>query len=98
MPKLYHDLGLISEIVKAKLADFENNDYRQIAIGLEKLEKSIPDELSNSFPILKTAKNVLSNIIATLKKHIENGTTPEFGNLTTIIESLYTQNKLQLTQ
>ena len=92
-----------SEIVKAKLAgfeeaadsmatDFENNDYRQVAIGLEKLEKSIPDELSNSFPILKTAKNVLSNITTTLKKHIENGTTPEFGNLTTIIESLYTQN------
>jgi len=92
-----------SEMAKAKLADFEkaadsmatnfeNNDYRQVAIGLEKLEKSIPDELSNSFGILKTAKNVLSNITATLKKHIENGTTPEFGNLTEMIESLYTQH------
>jgi len=70
-----------SEIVKAKLAsfeeatysmatDFENNDYRQVAIGLEKFEKSIPDELSNSFPILKTAKNVLSNIILLLLKSI----------------------------
>ena len=35
---------------------------------------------------------VISNITATLKKHIENGTTPEFGNLTEMIESLYTQN------
>ena len=73
--------------------NFENNDYKQVAIGLEKLEKSIPDELSNSFAVLKSAKNVLSNITATLKKHIKNGTTPEFGNLTEMIESLYTQNK-----
>ena len=83
------NLAVFEQATDAMADDLENNDYKQVIVGLEKLENSIPGELARTYGVLQTVKDFLNNVVKTLKKHIESGTTPEFESMTGKVEDLF---------
>ena len=75
--------------VNALAIDLKNHDYKQIMSQFERLEKVLPEKSIESYPVLSSMKNILNSIIDTFKKHIEEGTEPEFKDMLSTLEKSF---------
>ena len=89
-----------NELAKEKLDDFDkavknlafdlkDRNYEKITEKFEKLEKMLSKEAIKSYPLLDSVKNILKDIIDTLKKHIKKGTEPEFDDMLKTLEKSF---------
>ena len=49
----------------------------------------LPKESIESYPLLGSVKNILTGIIDTFKKHIKEGTEPEFDDMLKTLEKSF---------
>ncbi len=75
--------------VNALAIDLKNHDYQQITAQFERLEKALPEKSIESYPVLSSIKNILRSIIDTFKKHIKEGTEPEFNDMLRTLEKSF---------
>jgi len=89
-----------SKLAKEKLDDFDkaakdiaidlkNHNYKEVTEQLEKLEKTLPEKATESYPILGSVKNILRSIIDACKKHVKDDVEPEFKDILKTLESSF---------
>jgi hypothetical protein len=89
-----------NELAKEKLEDFDkavkelafdlkDRNYQEIATNFENLEKMLPKESIEAYPLLGSVKNILTGIIDTFKKHTDEGTEPEFDDMLKTLEKSF---------
>jgi hypothetical protein len=89
-----------SKLAKEKLDDFDKaakdiaidlkkHNYKEVVEQLEKLEKTLPEKATESYPILGSVKNILRSIIDACKKHVKDGVEPEFKDMLKTLESSF---------
>ena len=71
--------------------DLEKNNYEGAIAELEKLEKSIPSEMTKNYQVFKAVKSLLHGVIEKLKKHSKEGTEPQFNKLASDFEEAFKQ-------
>ena len=69
--------------------DLKKHNYKEVTEQLEKLEKTLPEQATESYPILGSVKNILRSIIDTCKKHVKEDVEPEFKDMLKTLESSF---------
>jgi hypothetical protein len=82
-------LDAFDTAVKNLAVDLKDHNYQEITTQFEKLEKMFPKESIESYPLLGSVKNILTGIIDTFKKHIKEGTEPEFDHMLKTLEKSF---------